>query len=301
MALPSPPLGGLTFSLVGPGRVGSSLACWLVESGASLVEVAGRSEPTARALATRLGGQTAALASLGSENEDLLLIAVSDSALAGVAATLARHPQAKVALHTSGHQSAAVLHPLGPQGTATGSLHPLMAYPDILPAASAAAGSVFAVDGEPEAQQMARRLVTAWSGEAVEIPAESRPLYHLAASLAAGGVVTLLATACNIASSAGLPAAVGRGYLELALGALDQTRGLADPAAAITGPVARGDLETLEIQLRRLREADPERAALVATIARETLRHRQQRGELDSTHEALENFLDAFPRADKGP
>jgi predicted short-subunit dehydrogenase-like oxidoreductase (DUF2520 family) len=290
----------LTFSLVGPGRVGTSLACWLAEMGGSLVEVAGRSEPAVRDLAARLGGRTAQLESLGSQGQDLLLIAVSDSALAGVAATLARLPQARVALHTSGHQSAAVLQPLGRPDTATGSLHPLKAFPDILPAASAAAGSVFAIDGDEEAQQMARRLVAAWSGEAVEIPAAERLLYHLAASLAAGGVVTLLATATDLARSAGLPEAVGRGYLELARGALDQTQGLADPAAAITGPVARGDLETLETQLDRLRQTDPERAALVAALARETLRHRRRRGELDSSHEALESFLEALVAAIRG-
>jgi predicted short-subunit dehydrogenase-like oxidoreductase (DUF2520 family) len=287
----------LTFSLVGPGRVGTSLACWLAELGGSLVDVAGRSDKTARGLATRLGGNAAEVENLKSENEDLLLIAVSDSALAGVAATLARHPQAKVALHTSGHQSAEILQPLRQQGTAIGTLHPLKAFPHILPASSAAGGSVFAVDGDAEAQQMARSLVAAWSGEAVEIPAASRPLYHLAASLAAGGVVTLLATACDLARSTGLPEAVSRGYLELARGALDQTQGSADPAAAITGPVARGDLETLETQLDRLQEADPERAALVAALAQETLRHRRRRGELDSTHEALESFLDGRLRS----
>ncbi|MGB5879448.1 MAG: Rossmann-like and DUF2520 domain-containing protein [Thermoanaerobaculia bacterium] len=291
----------MTFSLVGPGRVGTSLACWLAELGGSLVDVAGRSDKAARDLATRLGGDTAKVQNLKSENEDLLLIAVSDSALADVAATLARYPQAKVALHTSGHLPAAVLQPLGRQGTATGTLHPLKAFPEVLPAASAAVGSVFAVDGDAEAQQMARRLVAAWSGEAVEIPAESRPLYHLAASLAAGGVVTLLATACDLARGAGLPEAVGRGYLELARGALDQTQGLADPAAAITGPVARGDLETLETQLGRLQEADPERAALVVALAQETLRHQRRRGKSDSAHEALQSFLDALLAADRGP
>jgi predicted short-subunit dehydrogenase-like oxidoreductase (DUF2520 family) len=301
MALRSPPLGDLTFSVVGPGRVGSSLAGWLVEMGGTLVAVVGRSEAAARGLATWLGGNTTELENLTTENQDLILIAVSDSALAGVAATLAHRPQARVALHTSGSQSAAVLELLRRQGTATGTLHPLKAFPDVLPASSAAAGSVFAVDGDAEAQQMARRLVAAWSGEAVEIPSESRPLYHLAASLAAGGVVTLLATACELARSAGLPEAVGRGYLELARGALDQTQGLADPAAAITGPVARGDLETLEAQLGRLQEADPKRAALVAVLAQETLRHRRRRGELEPPHKNVESFLDALLAANRDP
>lgn len=297
----SPPLAGLTFSLVGPGRVGSSLASWIVELGGTLVHVAGRSEESAPELAARLGGEASSLEDLGTENEELLLIAVSDSALADVGATLARRPQAKVALHTSGHQAAAVLEPLARRGTATGSLHPLKAFPAVLPSVKTAAGGIFAIDGEKEAQQLARRLIDAWSGEAVEVPAESRLLYHLAASLSAGGVVTLVATACQLARAAGLPAAVRRGYFDLARGALEQAAVTEDPAAAVTGPVARGDLETLEAQLERLQQVDPERTALVVALARETLGHLRRRGKLETSHEALESYLQAFCEAQRSP
>ncbi|HEV7514783.1 MAG TPA: hypothetical protein VGR07_00645, partial [Thermoanaerobaculia bacterium] len=114
-------LSGLTFSLVGPGRVGSSLAGWAVALGARLESVVGRS------------AGTAGLAGLATGGQDLLLLAVPDGALAQVAAELARRPQARVVLHTSGSLPAAVLAPLRDPagrlsqeggGSAVGSLHP---------------------------------------------------------------------------------------------------------------------------------------------------------------------------------
>ena len=74
------------------------------------------------------------------------------------------------------------------------------------------------MDGDPEARDLAFRLAAAWGAEAAEVPAAARPLYHFAATLAAGGVVTLLAAAEEIAERLGLPEAVTRGYLELCTG-----------------------------------------------------------------------------------
>jgi predicted short-subunit dehydrogenase-like oxidoreductase (DUF2520 family) len=264
----TPSLAGLRFSLVGPGRVGTSLAIWAAAAGGELVATAGR------------GG----LPDLDTAGQDLLLIAVPDGALSEVAARLADRPQATVALHTSGSQDAAVLAPLRTAGTIVGALHPLKAFPRVLPAPEQARGVFFALDGEPAAQQLARRLVAAWGGVAAEVPAAARPLYHCAATLAAGGVATLLAAAAQLAAKAGLPPAVERGYLELARGtvaaAIAASSATAEalgnarvPAAAtvLTGPVARGDLATFERQMEALRAVAPERLPLALFLARETL------------------------------
>jgi len=271
----TPSLAGLRFSLVGPGRVGTSLAIWAVAAGGELVATAGR------------GG----LRELATGGHDLLLIAVPDGALAEVVARLAERPQAAVALHTSGSQDAAVLAPLRAAGTIVGALHPLKSFPRVLPKPEQARGVFFALDGEPAAQQLARRLVAAWGGIAAEVPAAARPLYHCAATLAAGGVATLLAAAGQLAAKAGLPPAVERGYLELARGTVAAAiaagaagaasnaaeaaaEGARVPAAAtaLTGPVARGDLATFERQMAALREAAPEKLPLAMELARETLR-----------------------------
>ena len=268
-----PPLTGLRFSLAGPGKVGASLAQWMLAAGAELAAVAGRRTGEA---AWPGGPVVVGLSDLETAGQDLLLVAVSDAVLSQVAAEIAGRPQAKVVLHTSGSLDASALAPLRAAGSATGSLHPLKAFPRPLPDAAEAHGVFFAVDGDPEAQETAMRLSAAWGGVAAEVPAAARPLYHFAASLAAGGVVTLLATAAELAGRLGLPQEVALGYLELARGAIAAARETLDAgrplASAITGPAARGDRATLERHFAALRELAPETLALAVSLAEETVR-----------------------------
>ena len=273
MTPPSPPsLTRLRFGLVGPGRVGSSLAAWLVARGARLGPVAGRTEDAARALAGALGGVAVPLGELASASEDLLLIAVPDPAIAPLATRLAAHPQASVVLHTSGRHDAAVLAPLAGSGRALGSFHPLKAFPRPLPDVAEAARVFFATDGDAPAQALARRLGVALGGEVGEVPAESRAIYHLAASLAAGGVTTLLALAAEMADEQGLSPAVGRSYLALARGALASAAEAPDFASAITGPVARGDFATFREEVAALAASGSGLVDLIERLARETAR-----------------------------
>jgi predicted short-subunit dehydrogenase-like oxidoreductase (DUF2520 family) len=259
------PLAGLGLSLVGPGRVGRSLSAWAVARGARLDAVAGRAE----------------LGSLDSSGSDLLLLAVPDGALAEVAETLARRPLAPVALHTSGALGASVLAPLERAGAAVGSFHPLKAFPRPLPDPAAAVGTFFALDGAPRARELGARLAAAFGGTAGAVPEEVRDLYHLAASVAAGGVATLVASAGDLARGLGLPPAVARGYVELARGALAELARAAaweDPPRlerAITGPLARGDFDTFLRELGTLAAAGPpaaRRLPLLSRLAVETVR-----------------------------
>ncbi|HXO19613.1 MAG TPA: DUF2520 domain-containing protein [Thermoanaerobaculia bacterium] len=284
------PLAGLSFSLVGPGRVGRSLAQWARAAGAELSQVAGRSA------GADLGGglpRAISVGELASAGDDFVLLAVPDRTLPAVAAELARRPQAAVVLHTAGSLDAAVLAPLRQAGSAVGSFHPLKAFPRPLPDPGEARGIVFAVDGDPAARVLACRLARAWEAVPVEIPAAARPLYHLAASLAAGGAVTLLSLATELAGRLELPPeaeqAVARGYLELARGALAAADAADsdDPAQALTGPVARGDLTTVRRQLDALRHVAPEKLPLALHLARETLRQQSRLGPLGEQQQAL--------------
>ena len=272
----SAPLAGLRFSVAGAGRVGSSLARWAMAAGAELVRIASRHPGRA---AWPDGPPLVDLDDLATGGQDLLLIAVGDPAVREVAARLAGRPQARVVLHTSGSLDASALAPLREAGSKTGSLHPLKAFPQPLPDPAEARGIFFAVDGDAEAQELACRLAAAWGAVAAEVPADARPLYHFAATLAAGGVTTLLAAAAEIAGSLSLPEAVIRGYLELARGALagaaralDERRPL---GTAITGPAARGDQATLERHFEALRVLAPEKLALAESLVRETRRQAQ--------------------------
>ncbi len=271
MAAGKAALSSLSLTLVGPGRVGSSLASWIVSRGGNLTRVVSRDPGNAYRLTSRLGGRVALINELDSSADDLLLIAVSDAALEAVTQALAQRPQASVALHTSGRESAAALAALQPGGTDVGSLHPLMAFPTVVDDPATAAGVVFGIDGDRAAQDLAKSLVAAWSGHCVEIPAEARHLYHLGATMSAGGVVTLVASAASLAQSLGLDPMVAQGYLRLAQGALDRAARCPSLGQAITGPLARGDIEGFAGQIRALRAIDASLADFVERLSEQTL------------------------------
>jgi predicted short-subunit dehydrogenase-like oxidoreductase (DUF2520 family) len=262
------------------------MARWAVARGARLEQVAGRTAGgRATALAVASGGSPVALDELISAGQQLLLVAVPDPALDAVVAALAPRPQAPVALHTSGSRDASALAALRARGSAVGSLHPLRAFAE--DGVAPLARGFYAVDGDAAAQNLARRLAAAWGGEAAAVLPAARRLYHLGATLAAGGVVTLLAAATEIAQRADLPAAVARGYLELARSALDQAERRGGARAAITGPVVRGERELVRAQLAELQRAVPELAPLVRRLARETLRQAGASAPLDEAQRAL--------------
>ena len=271
-------LTGLNFSLVGPGKVGSSLAHWATTHGATVSTVAGRTLASARELTEAIGGRPTTTATVSSGTDDLLLISVGDPELAEVVDILSPQKQASVVLHTSGRNPASVLASLRTQDTTIGSIHPLKAFPRILQDPGVAAGVVFGIDGDAPASALSRRLATTWSGIAIEIPPEARSLYHLAATTAAGGVITLVASAVEVAETIGLDPHIAQGLLRLAEDALDQARSADTSADAITGPVARGDLSGFENQLVDLRRIDPELARLLDLLARRTLHLRNKTG-----------------------
>lgn len=290
---PERPLAGLRLALVGPGRVGTSLARWARACGASVAWVAGRTPERRDLVAAEIGARGVAVAELTSAGCDVLLVAVADPALDDVARELARRPQARIALHTAGARGASALAPLATAGIHAGAFHPLRAFPEPSSAPEEAAGTFFALDGPPPAVEMGRRLAEAFGGPSAVIAGELRPLYHLAASVAAGGVTTLVASVAALAGELGLPEAVGRGYLELAAGALEQARkarpapsgdtdetarsGTADAIArSVTGPVSRGDFDSFARQMELLAETrrptGERRIALFVHLALETAR-----------------------------
>ncbi len=238
-----------------------------------MVRVAGRPGAAAAGdLAAELGARAAEADQLASGDCDLLLITVPDGEIESAARGLRARPQAPVALHAAGALGAEALAPLAAAGVAVGTFHPLRAFARPSRSLADAAGVFFALDGDAAAVALGRRLALAFGGFADAIPGSARTLYHFAATLAAGGVATLLAAAADLARRSGLPAAVVAGYGELARGALEAALAASDPATAITGPAARGDLATVERHLAALAEQPPELGALAVALAREALR-----------------------------
>lgn len=259
------PLSGLRYALVGPGRVGRSLIGWMQASGAELIAVASRA--SGREVCESI--RTLAVEAMESRDLDLLLVAVPDPVLPAVVERLSARRQAAVVLHTSGRRGASVLAPLRAVGSRVGCLHPLRAFARPLPDPEVARQTFLGLGGDPEAIALGQRLADSWGAPHGVIPDEARNLYHLAATLSAGGVATILALASTIARAKGLPLETLDGYRLLAEGAIEAAAPSFE-ARSITGPAARAELGYVE-QLEELTALDPALLPAIREIALATL------------------------------
>lgn len=201
-----------------------------------------------------------------------LILAVPDTALAEVAHDLAASgpaPPGCAALHLSGALSTDVLAPLHGAGYAIGSFHPLQTVADPWLAASRLTRIAFAIAGDPAAVLTARRLANMLDGIPLVIPPNLRPLYHAAAVTASNYVVAIVAAACRLMEQAGVPSEDALpSLLPLVEGTVDNLSKLGIQGA-LTGPVARGDVDTVRLHLTRL---SPDERPLYSALGREVLR-----------------------------
>lgn len=262
--------------VVGKGRLGRALASALERSGASPSVVSGR-EASVRP------DEVVSAARNSGPGVDLLL-AVRDDALAGLVASLAavasRLPAGTVAIHHSGARGADVLAPLGRLGLAIGSCHPLQTFAGSASDSERFEGIAFAVDGSGPGLAAAALLARALGGQPFAIASGKRPLYHLAAALGANGLTGLVAASRDALVGAGLAPGDALGALgPLLRSALEEALRMG-PEGALTGPVARGDEATLELQRKALLAWDAGRAALHEALLREQRRlvHRRPGG-----------------------
>jgi predicted short-subunit dehydrogenase-like oxidoreductase (DUF2520 family) len=229
------------FALVGPGRAGTAVALALAARGWQPVAVAGRSldAPSTWAAAARLAAPAVVVADAGRE-ADVVVIATPDAAIANVATALAPSLRAgALVVHLSGastlHELDGVL--LARPDVEVGSLHPLQSLPSADVGRRRLAGSWCAVDGSPRVEKIALTL----GMRPFRLDAAHRVRYHAAACVASNHLVALLGQVERLAAHAGVPF---EALLPLVRGTVENVDELG-PAAALTGPVARGDDATI--------------------------------------------------------
>jgi len=264
-------------AVVGAGRVGAALAALLARRGVEIVGLWSRSEAGAAA-ASALVGQPCAHgpfpAAIG--RAALVVLAVRDAVLPAVAGALLDGGllrSARVVLHCGGARPAAeALAPLAGCGAARGTLHPLLAVADAARGATLLGDAFFAVEGDPAARDTARALVRDIGARHFELDGAQMTGYHAAAVLASNHPVALWAAAAELLGQAGVPPEMApRALATLARSVVDNVERLG-PAAALTGPVQRGDLDTVRRHLDLLEERDPTLAALYRVCSLATLR-----------------------------
>lgn len=243
-------------AIVGTGRLGTSLGRALARAGFAVAVLADADLAAARR-ARRLVGRGVATTDLGraGREAELIVVSVPDGEVRSVARTLAAALpdwRGKMVVHTSGLLPASALSPLKARGARVASFHPAQSFPRPTMPPVHFRGISYAVEGDPAAVREARILARRLGGRAFEIKARDKALYHAACAVASNLLVPLFDLACEALVRAGIPPAQARKtLLPLAEGTLRNVKEL-DTAGALTGPLARADVEAVGRHLEAL-------------------------------------------------
>jgi predicted short-subunit dehydrogenase-like oxidoreductase (DUF2520 family) len=260
----------LRVGVVGTGRVGSVLGAALARAGHTVVAASGVSAASVRRAHASLPGVPLSDPREVAARSELVLLTVPDDALPGLVAGLAAtgaELTGRLLVHTSGRYGTGVLEPAVRHGALPLALHPVMTFtgrPDDL---ARLEGVCFGVTAPEQLRPAAEALVIEMGGEPVLIAEEDRGLYHAALASAANHLVALVAEAADLLRTAGV-GDPGRMLSPLLYAALDNALRLGD--AGLTGPVARGDADTVARHIEVLGQASPRAQTAYLALARLT-------------------------------
>ena len=241
--------------ILGAGRAGRGLSRALRASGVHLIGLHGRREEREPDVVTVGAIPDAAHAA------DTILVAVRDGQLEEALGELAAAPLAAgaVVLHASGSAEPVALAKLRKAGHPCGTFHPLVPLADPARAAERLRGAWIGIDGDPGAIEVAKQLAERLGAHTLRIPAGEKAAYHAAAVIASNFPTVLAAVAVSLLGSIGMNERESWGAIRALMRGAVANLDTDVPARALTGPIARGDVETVQKHLAAL---EPHPAAL---------------------------------------
>jgi predicted short-subunit dehydrogenase-like oxidoreductase (DUF2520 family) len=286
-----------TLGIIGAGRVGGALARTLHERGYHIAAVYSRSESYAAELADAVGTEKVESAAAVADRARLIILTVSDVSIRDVCAQLAtRDLSGQAVIHTSGATEVSALNVARSRGAFTGGLHPV--WPVARGDRPMPPGGMFGVEvSDNVLRAWLTDLVNALGGEAFWLPVGiDRVRYHAGAVFLSNYLVTLYAEAANVWTEIGIdPGATHDGLIGLVRATIDNLAHNS-PDVALTGPIVRGDADTVRDHLSAFDQSDPELAAAYRALGQLTVRLARTRGlsadRVRALNQALSDALD---------
>ncbi|MFV1980079.1 MAG: Rossmann-like and DUF2520 domain-containing protein [Rhodothermia bacterium] len=246
----------LTFAIVGQGSVGSVLKRSLEKAEFGISAVLGRNDDLAS-----LPDSTGAVA-----------ICTPDGSIAEIAEALSGTPlswSGRVVFHVSGALTSEVLAPLAHLGALTLSFHPLSSYPPATSGTSTRdlSGTTVALEGQPGAVDIMSDVAHRLGAVPVVLSIRQKGAYHLAASMASNFLVTLSGSVRAVLEATKLDPHLMDGLVKDTLSNLGST----STSDALTGPIARGDADTVRLHLETLGTIAPNLIPLYKAMANTTI------------------------------
>ena len=261
-------------AIVGVGKLGHALALSLHSAGYEIDSLllrsgASQANTKARKLAKQVGARLSNRPSeLAASNIVWFCVPDSEIKRAAVSLSTAIDWHGKIAIHLSGALTSNELSALRRQGAAVASVHPLMTF--VSGSQPALAGVAFALEGDAAALREARAIIKKLGGSAYTIREQDKPAYHAWATFTSPLLTALFATNEQVARAAGVDRNEAKRRMLPILRQTLENYVAYDAADAFSGPIIRGDVDTVKRHLRTLRKIPAAREVYIA-LARAAL------------------------------
>lgn len=278
-----------SLGFAGTGRVGQALALAFSQRGYPIIGIASRNVSSAEKLKEKVHAQSAGEdASSFSQGTDILFLTVPDQAIKKVCDEIAvtgGFRKGQVAVHTSGALGTGILGSAKKAGAWTLAFHPLQSF-------SGKSGEshldkiYYVLQGDDEAIRVGKELAQALEGFPVVIEEQAKPLYHAGAMILSNGLVAVYKAGTEAFQRAGVaPDEASAMSVPLLRGTLlNLIRG--GVSDALTGPIERGDVETVKAHLKALGTGYPEGLAFYRALVKEVLTIATEKGGLSPEAQA---------------
>lgn len=290
-----------TLSFIGAGTLGSTLALACVSAGYRVLCIHSRSFDAAARLANALPQAKAVSDPTKVPSADLTFLTVPDDVIATVCESISWPARSSV-VHCSGALSLDVLATAAQTGAAIGSLHPLQTFAAGGGNTDRLANIAYALEASTDAlRAILQELVETFGGRPQWIAGTDKPLYHASAAMASNYLVALLGDASRLWEAFGFSRDSGlQSLLPLVRGTIDNLQGIGFPDA-LTGPIARGDVDTIRIHLDALKACQPDIITSYAAMGKRTVALALEKGTLcQHAAQAMCRLLDTATDSEAG-
>lgn len=276
-------------AVVGCGRVGISLVYHLNRAGYPICGVASRSLESAEKAAGVVPGTPFSINAVDVTREaDVVFITTPDDTIAEVAGAIAKEDGFKKGasvLHCSGSLASTIMLGVKEAGAFIGSMHPLQSFAGADLANNPFDSIVMSVEGDEKAVAIALVMAADLGAKGLTIETHAKTMYHAAAVVASNCFVTVQDMAWKFISEAGVSEKDAWSVLgPLIEGTLANIKKVG-PVEALTGPIARGDVATIDAHLNKISEMQPDLEALYKALCLHTVDVAKRKGTLSKEAE----------------
>ena len=257
--------------IIGSGKVGNTFATALQTAGYEVKSIKGHQEFEA--------GKPEELTRVA----DIILITTPDSKIMDVTNYIASKKgfhNGQTVIHMSGAYTSDLLLEAKNLGAVICSLHPLQSFADPSTTLGTLPDTVFSIEGEEGALCVAKRMISDLGARVFEIKKEIKPIYHAAACIAANYLVTIMKSSTDLLVAAGIPRSHSWDAIApLVKGAVNNIETLG-VSAALTGPISRGDVNTVNHHLESMYQQKGELIDLYCCLGKYTVDVALENGDL---------------------